>query len=274
MIKTERKYKCFVFGAMVALLSGVALSGTAWTAAQPDLPDRGVSRERPAAVQPDRTDRGVSRNRPSAAQPDYPDRRVFRDRPASPQPAHRSVNRQFRDSRYHHNRDYPARGHVIRSLPRDHRVIIHGGTRYYFSGGAWYRPRGSLFTVVVPPIGLFVPFLPPFYSTIWVGGVPYYYANEIYYAHQGNGYVIVDPPREEVSEAPPSSDQMFIYPRQGQSEQQQADDRYTCHRWAIEQTGFDPTQPYGSPESSQIEKRADYQRAMSACLDGRGYTVK
>ncbi|MBN2439451.1 MAG: hypothetical protein JXL20_12730 [Deltaproteobacteria bacterium] len=183
--------------------------------------------------------------------------------------------RQFHDSRYHHNRFYPPRGHVIKVLPRDHRVVPHGRTRFYFSGGVWYRPQGSRFTVVVPPIGLFAPFLPPFYETIWLHGVPYYYANNIYYAHRGNGYVVVEPPKEEVSQAPPPADQMFIYPRQGQNEQQQADDRYACHRWAVEQTGFDPTQPPGgSPEPLKIEKRADYQRAMSACLDGRGYTVK
>ena len=183
--------------------------------------------------------------------------------------------REFQDSRYQHDRSYPARGQVIRELPRDHRVVVHDGVRYYFSGGAWYRPQGTRFAVIMPPIGLFVPFLPPYYATIWLLGVPYYYANEVYYAHRGNGYVVVEPPKEEVSQAPPPADQMFIYPRQGQSEQQQTDDRYACHRWAVNQTNFDPTQPPGgSPEPQKIEKRADYQRAMSACLDGRGYTVK
>lgn len=188
----------------------------------------------------------------------------------------RPHKREFQDSRYHHDRSYPVRGQMIRALPRDHRAIVHGRERYYFSGGVWYRPHGPRFTVIVPPIGLFVPFLPPYYATIWLRGVPYYYANEVYYAHRGNGYVVVEPPKEEVSQAPPSADdKMFIYPRQGQSEQLQADDRYACHRWAVEQTGFDPTQPPGSSsESQKIEKRADYQRAMSACLDGRGYTVK
>ena len=128
--------------------------------------------------------------------------------------------------------------------------------------------------MIVPPIGLIVPFLPPFYSTIWVGGVPYYYANEVYYAHRGNGYIVVEPPKEEVSETPPAAEQMFIYPREGQTEQQQADDRYACHRWAVDQTGFDPTNPSGSTEPQKVDKRADYQRAMGACLDGRGYTVK
>ncbi|MCE5265194.1 MAG: hypothetical protein LLG97_16880 [Deltaproteobacteria bacterium] len=183
--------------------------------------------------------------------------------------------REFHDSRYHHDRDYPSRGVVIRTLPRDHRVIVHRGSRYYFSGGAWYRPYGPSFTVVVPPFGLFVPFLPPYYTTIWVHGIPYYYANEVYYAHQGSGYVIVEPPKEEVSPAPPPADQMFIYPRLGQNENQQADDRYACHRWAVGQTNFDPTQPPDTtPESRRVERRADYQRAMAACLDGRGYTVK
>ena len=187
----------------------------------------------------------------------------------------RSRYREFRDSRYHHDRSYPVRGQVIRELPRDYRAVVHGGSRYYFSGGVWYRPQGSRFAIVVPPVGLFFPFLPPYYATIWVHGVPYYYANEVYYAHRGNGYVVVEPPKEEVSQAPPPAEQMFIYPRLGQSEQQQADDRYACHRWAVDQTGFDPTKPPGgTPEVQKIDKRADYQRAMGACLDGRGYTVK
>jgi hypothetical protein len=183
--------------------------------------------------------------------------------------------RQFNDQRYHLDRSYPARGEHIRTLPRDRYVVNHRDSRFYFSGGVWYRPYGSSFVIAAPPIGLFVPFLPPYYATIWLGGIPYYYANDVYYAHQGNGYVIVNPPKEEVSETPPPVEKMFIYPRLGQSEQQQADDRYACHRWAVDQTGFDPTQPPDqSPESVKLEKRADYQRAMASCLDGRGYTVK
>lgn len=33
----------------------------------------------------------------------------------------------------------------------------------------------------------------------------------------------------------------FIYPKAGQSEQQQSKDRYECHEWAVSQTGFDPS---------------------------------
>src|SRR4030042_500486 len=52
---------------------------------------------------------------------------------------------EFRDSRYNHNRSYPARGQIVREIPRGHRVVVHDRTRYYFFGGAWYRPQGPRF---------------------------------------------------------------------------------------------------------------------------------
>jgi hypothetical protein len=117
--------------------------------------------------------------------------------------------------------------------------------------------------------------LPLYYSTIWVGGAPYYYANEVYYTHTTGGYMVVEPPKGEVVQAPPLEEKLFIYPRKGQSEKQQSDDRYECHRWAVDQAHYDPTQPPGSvPEAQTSQKRADYRRAMGACLDARGYTVK
>jgi hypothetical protein len=36
---------------------------------------------------------------------------------------------------------------------------------------------------------------------------------------------------------------LMIYPSKGQSQQQQSRDRYECHTWAVQQTGFDPTNP-------------------------------
>jgi len=188
--------------------------------------------------------------------------------------------REFRDSRYQHNRYYPARGQFTQRLPSSHRVVIHGSSRYYFHGGVWYRPQGTRFAIVMPPVGLFIPFLPPYYATIWAGGIPYYYANEVYYTQRAGGYVVVEPPKGEASQTPPSgshpsSGQMFIYPRQGQSEETQATDRYECHSWAANQTGYDPTKPPPEgPEGWTLQKTTDYQRAMGACLDGRGYTVK
>jgi hypothetical protein len=53
--------------------------------------------------------------------------------------------------------------------------------------------------------------------------------------------------------------QIFMYPKNGQSEEQQALDKRECQQWASAQVGG-----AGGP---------DYRRAMLACLDGRGYSV-
>jgi len=78
------------------------------------------------------------------------------------------------------------------------------------------------------------------------------------------------------SVTPSSTERIFVYPRQGQSEELQAKDRYECHSWAVSQTHYDPTQPSAGdmPEAQRNQMRADYQRAQGACLDGRGYTMK
>ena len=181
------------------------------------------------------------------------------------------------DNRWHHERYYPRRGVEVDVVPRGAFVSPQWRGGYYFHEGVWYRPHGPRFVVVAPPLGFVVPFLPPFYTTLWIGGFPYYYADDAYYAWrpERRGYEVVNPPpsEDQVSEKPPSDD-IFIYPKNGQSEAQQATDRYECHRWAVEQTGYDPTRPQDGTPSAIGARRGDYQRAMGACLDGRGYSVK
>ena len=108
---------------------------------------------------------------------------------------------------------------------------------------------------------------------------PYYdsYYNSVYY----ESAQVVDQEQPPVyvnaaSSAPPSlSEKIFVYPKNGQSEEQQAKDRYGCHIWAVGQTHYDPTQPTsGMPRAQLNQMRADYKRAMSACLDGRGYSMR
>ena len=138
---------------------------------------------------------------------------------------------------------------------------------------------------------------------------------------------------------------LYIYPLKNQSNQQQDKDRYECHSWAAQQTGYDPSraypnnpnymdpQPYRPSQphvlkgagrgaalgvvggaitgnagkgaaagaamggmaggfrrlderrqqttqqqsnvaSAAASQQANYSRAMSACLEGRGYSVK
>lgn len=37
-----------------------------------------------------------------------------------------------------------------------------------------------------------------------------------------------------------SADELYVYPAKGQSQEQMEKDKYTCHEWAKQQTGFDP----------------------------------
>jgi hypothetical protein len=192
--------------------------------------------------------------------------------------------RQVLDERYNHGRYYPPVGTVRPALPDGYRPYYRGGSRFYFSGGIWYAPRGPGFVVVAPPPGLVISVLPPYYSTVWFGGVPYYYADNVYYSWQPdqNGYAVVDPPDNADSPSqpppPPSStdntpSDLMIYPKNGQSKDQQAADQYECNNWAKGQTGFDPTQPGGGVSGNPDSARNNYDRAMSACLQGRGYQV-
>jgi Family of unknown function (DUF6515) len=201
---------------------------------------------------------------------------------------HREVARDVRrdergyvlDNRYNHNHYYPPRGYVVPALPRGYVTVRYRSGPYYYHQGIWYRPGSGRFVVVRPAIGLFVPILPPFYTTLWFGGVPYYYADDAYYVWRADRreYMVTDAPAGANAGAAPASSpasDLFIYPKAGQSEEQQAKDRYECHSWAATQTGFDPTQPLGGVDESQAQsKREDYQRAMTACLEARSYSVK
>jgi hypothetical protein len=204
--------------------------------------------------------------RPAAARPDAPRGQVF-------------------DARYNHGRYYPAPGTIRPDLPVGYHPYFHGSDRFFFAGGVWYAPRGPGFVVVAPPVGLVIGVLPAYYSTVWFAGVPYYYADNVYYtqAPDQSGYVVADPPPNADQPAPPPdaapanapSPQMdlIIYPKNGQTKEQQAADQYECHSWAKSQTGFDPTQPAAGGPGDPNVSRNNYNRAMSACLQARGYQV-
>jgi hypothetical protein len=143
----------------------------------------------------------------------------------------------------------------------------------------------------------YYPVLPIGYATFWWGGVPYYYWNNLYYTWNPgyNGYVVTDPPPaagtdesgagvgddpSSVTAAPEAgapaqgfaggaAADLYVYPRNGQSEAQTSTDRYECHSWAVNQTGFDPTRAAQTGGNA-----AEYQRAMVACLDARGYSAR
>mgnify|MGYP000866481661 CR=1 FL=1 len=174
------------------------------------------------------------------------------------------------DQRFRHDHYYPRHGEVIPALPGGSISIGFGGGHFYFHGGVWFRALGGRFVVIAPPIGVIVPLLPPAYATLWIGGAPYYYANGVYYAlAPGQGYAVVDPPPgiENAQPAPlpaaaakPAPDPV-IYPRNGQSTQQTDSDRQDCNRWATTQ-------------QNAMNDADVFNRAVAACMDARGYTLR
>lgn len=161
---------------------------------------------------------------------------------------------------------------VVERLPPGYRNYYWNDSHYYVYGGHWYRPYGSSFITVGIPFGLFVATLPGLYTSTWVDGTRYYYADSTYYVYEPvrRGYVVTRSPYgdDENDYDEDYGDDLYIYPARGQSEQLQADDRYQCHRWAADQSHYDPLD-----DEYNSDKRADYRRAMTACLTGRGYTV-
>ena len=61
---------------------------------------------------------------------------------------------------------------------------------------------------------------------------------------------------------------LFIYPSQGQSEEQQSRDRYECHTWASQQTGFDPTRMAQAPAAQRPAKEAQQGGVLQGGLRG------
>ena len=175
----------------------------------------------------------------------------------------------------------------------------HGGG--YWGGGYWH---GVFWPHVWynPGFSWFLAGLPLGYATFYWGGLPYYYWNNVYYTWNPgyNGYVVTDPPPAaggadttadatadqsgdpgyaQAAPAPYSAPagaqasggaaDVYVYPRNGQSDTQTQNDRYECHSWAVSQTGFDPTRA-----AQQSGNAADYKRAIVACLDARGYSAR
>jgi hypothetical protein len=62
---------------------------------------------------------------------------------------------------------------------------------------------------------------------------------------------------------------LYVYPAAGQTDEQTAEDRYQCHVWAADQSGYDPTLGAGSRDDAE-----SYTRAFTACMEGRNYVVK
>jgi hypothetical protein len=152
----------------------------------------------------------------------------------------------------------------------------HGG--YYGGGyGRWWGGWGF-------GLGVYLPFLPWYYATYWWNDVPYYYADGLYYLWDSDvgEYQAVQPPAD-LSSTPPADaaaqtgapavdSELFAYPRAGQSQAQQQQDKDQCRLWAAAQTQATSAQAAG--ERAAATSRPDYLRAEAACLEARNYSVR
>jgi hypothetical protein len=152
---------------------------------------------------------------------------------------------------------------------------FHGG--FYGRGfrGWWWGPEWF-------GLDLYLASLPWYYEEYWWDGIPYYYVSGDYYVWNGDAgaYEQVQPPAQIAEkgpgQAPAAGNRVFVYPKNGQTAQQQAKDESECSTWASTQTGYAPATGIAANESGSASpaKRQDYLRAETACLEGRGYTVE
>jgi hypothetical protein len=159
-----------------------------------------------------------------------------------------------------------ALGLAAPSLAQPGGVVIVRGGGYYGYGG-WYGG---------------------YYSPWAWGGPGLYFATRPYYAAYGyygyyypvNAYDMSDPAAGQYgtagqpaasAERRPVWSEIVVYPKRGQSSYQQSTDRYQCYRWAVAQLGYDPTTAGGGTVRGDL---TDYNRAQTACLTARGYSVR
>ncbi|MCH9693597.1 MAG: hypothetical protein K0U72_03730 [Gammaproteobacteria bacterium] len=158
---------------------------------------------------------------------------------------------------------------ALKTLPSAHHRIRHRGKSYFYSSGRFYRHGSDGYVAIVAPLGAVIPVLPRDHLSFGVGVSRYFYFGGVYYRPVDEGFVVIEKPENAETPASGGSDRLIIYPAAGQSDETRDKDRYECHTWAKEETGFDPTDA-----TSDTLLRADYQRAQTACLEARKYIVK
>ena len=214
------------------------------------------------------------------------------------------------DRRHGNDHVYPDRGAIVRDLPGGSVNVDYAGISYRFVEDVWYQRLGPAYMVVEPPIGVVIPRPPARATYFEVAGKPYFYADDVFYRARPDGsYEVVNDPQDEIAEnaaAPPDSSsspvasaassadesqielttrpdpdpaapttpgnptQITIHPRNGQSADQEAVDRYECYRFGVAQSGYDPLATHGAASGRNAP---GFSRAQAECLEGRGYSV-
>jgi hypothetical protein len=109
--------------------------------------------------------------------------------------------------------------------------------------------------------------------TVGLGfGFPYrYYAPYVYspwlYPYPAAPYAVPVP--VPVAPADKPAAELYVYPQAGQSADQVSRDRTQCHDWAAGESAYDPQ----TAKRHKADDLANYDRAFTACMTGRNYSV-
>lgn len=95
---------------------------------------------------------------------------------------------------------------------------------------------------------------------VYVAPAPVYVAPPVYAA----------PVYAQPAYVPPPVADVIAYPAKGQTAAQQSSDRAACEGWAMNQSGYDPSQASQWTTPAQTDS---YTRAVGACMKGRGYSI-
>lgn len=165
-------------------------------------------------------------------------------------------------------------GHRIDHFPDRYWKVPHQGQDYYYSSGYWYRPQGGAYVLVRPPYGVRVGYLPVYAQEVWFDGTLFFQVSNTYYQYLSDSqeYVVVNPPNILPAPGPQLSTgyDVIAHPLSGQTLRQQNQDRYECHRQAVQQSGFDPAAAAVAPPAHVADA---YHRVLADCLSARDYSV-
>lgn len=142
----------------------------------------------------------------------------------------------------------------------------HGGSGWWVGGALALGTTGAIIALNSRPS---VVYTAPVYTAPPVVYTPApVYAPAPVYVPPPVAYTA--PPAAAAYTAPPATGNLIAYPARGQSQAQQSRDRNECQGWAMNQSGYDPAHPNEWTNNVMVDA---YNRAMSACMTGRGYSV-
>jgi hypothetical protein len=161
-----------------------------------------------------------------------------------------------------------------------HGGYYHGGGYGYHGGGCCYNSSagwwiGGALALAAVGTAIAINSQPTYVGPQVVYAAPPVYAAPVYAVPPAYPVYQAAPayaPQPAYSAPPsrPSAGDLIAYPARGQTQAQQTRDRGECQNWASNQSGMDPMHITQYTTGVMVDS---YNRAMTACMTGKGYSV-